>query len=450
MSSPENLYGDVLKERQASLELVQMILDEAKQQGATEAEVGLSKDAGLSIQVRNQKVETLEYNRDGGFAITCYIGKKKGSSTTSDTRPEAIKKAVAAAVAIAKQASEDPYAGLVDKSLLASEVIDVDICHPWETSIESLINEAKSCEQAAYDEGVNQVDSSDINSHIGFKVYGNSLGFMGSFPMSRHGLSCVAIEKDHHGNMQRDHWYTVSRLSDNLQNASEVGRIAAQRAQAKIDPKVLSTRKVPVLFKPEVARGLWGHFLSAIRGGSLYRKSTFLLDSLNTQVFPEWLTLEEQPHMLQGLGSAPFDNEGVLTRQKFFVNSGIVENYILSSYSARRLGMETTANAGGIYNCLVNSTGQSFNQLIKDMGTGVIVTDVMGQGVNIVTGDYSRGISGFWVENGEIKHPISEMTIAGNLRDMFNTIQAVGTDIDERASLQTGSILLSEMMVAGN
>ncbi len=450
MNKPETLYGDVLDELQPSCELVAMILDEAKKQGATEAEVGLSKDAGLSIQVRNEQVETLEYNRDGGFAITVYQGKKKGSSTTSDTRPEAIKKAVSMALAIAKQASEDPYAGLVDRELLATDILDVDVCHPWDINIEGLIDTAKNCEQAAKACNVDQVDSTDINSHIGFKVYGNSLGFVQGYPMSRHGLSCVAIAKDQQGNMQRDHWYTVSRLGKLLQSPNEVGKQAAERAIQRLNPQVLTTREVPVLFAPEVARGIWGHFLGGIRGSSLYRKSSFLLESLGQQVFPEWVNIQEMPHLPQGLGSAPFDNEGVQTYQKHFVENGVVKNYVLSSYSARRLNMQTTANAGGVHNCFITSTGQDFTTLLKQMDTGVLVTDVMGQGVNMVTGDYSRGISGFWVENGQLQYPISEMTVAGNLRDMFRNILAVGSDIDTRATIQSGSLLISNMMIAGN
>jgi PmbA protein len=450
MTHSEDLYGDVLADFDKSIAVVAGILDEAKRQGATDAEVGLSKDAGMSIQVRDKQAETIEYNRDGGFAITVYLGDKKGSSTTSDVRESSIKKAVTAAMQIAQQASEDPYAGLVDASLLAKEIPELDLCHPWKTNAEHLINQGVICEQAAYEKDIEQVDSVNISSHIGLKVYGNSLGFLEGFPMSRHSLSCVAIAKDQQGNMQRDHYYTTSRIGPNLEDAASIGLKAAERTIERLNPQILKTNKVPILFVPDVAKGIWGHFLSAIRGSSLYRNSSFLKDSLGTQIFPNWIEIKEQPHLLRALGSSPFDNEGVATYDKSFVKGGIVESYILNSYSARRLGMQTTGNAGGIHNCIIPSSGQSFSELLKQMGTGVVVTDVMGQGVNMVTGDYSRGFSGFWVEHGEIQFPINEMTIASNLKDMFSSIVAVGNDIDTRSGLQTGSILIQEMTVAGN
>jgi len=442
---------DIAHEKSSMSQLIKDILHEANKLGATSAEVGVSKQCGLSANVRNNDVETIEFNRDCGFGITVFIGKRKGNASTSDSSPSAISAAVEAAVSIAKQTTEDPYAGLVDAALMAEDIKDLQLDHPMGITPETAIERALNAERAMLttDKKIKSSDGATFASHRGIRMYGNSHGFIDGYPTSRHVLSAVAIAEDNQG-MQRDYYYSVARNSNKLLDDEIIGIKAAERSVARLGAKSVSTGEFPVILNPEVAAGFFGHFSNAIRGGNLYRKSSFLLDQLGEKIFPENINIEEKPFILEGLGSAPFDAEGVATREQYFIRKGILENYILSSYSARRLNMQTTANAGGIHNLLVTGSDKSIKQLLAQMHKGLLVTEVMGQGVNIVTGDYSRGASGFWVENGEIQFPVEEITIAGNLKQMMSNIVAVGNDYDPRLSTQTGSVLLDSMTIAGS
>ena len=440
---------DIDAEKAEMSELIERIISKAKASGATAAEVGVSKQVGLSTKVRKLEVETVEFNRDYGFGITVYIGHQKGSSSTSDTSDSAIVNAVEAALAIARETSSDPCSGLADPDKLAINIPDLELDHPQGLLPEQAIEEAKICEQAILDAD-KRIQSSDgvtYASHRGIRMYGNSNGFLAGYPSTRHYLSALAIARDEKG-MQRDYYYTVSRKADELLSSKEVGEKAAELTLARLDSQTIKTGVYPVLFVPELAAGLLGHLCSAISGGSQYRKSSFLLDYLGRDVFPEFVNIYEEPHLKCRLGSAPFDSEGVITRDQHFIKDGQLCSYILSSYSARRLGLETTGNAGGTHNLAIDSTGQSFEELLEQLGTGLVVTEVMGQGVNLVTGDYSRGASGFWVENGKIQHPVEELTVASNLKEMFMSLQAVGNDIDSRLSTRTGSMLIPKMTVA--
>lgn len=430
--------------------LVAAILDEARRQGATAAEAGVSQEAGLSVTVRLGEVETVEHNRDKGLGVTVYFGQRKGSASTSDFSGEAVRETVAAACAIAKYTAEDSYAGLADPELMARDVPDLDLYHPWSVTPDEAVNIAQACEAAAMaeDKRITNSEGATLSSHAGFRVYGNSHGFVGSYPTSRHSVSCAVIGEDGHG-MQRDYWYSVARDAADMESPEYVGRRAAARTVRRLNAQRLSTRQVPVLYSPEVAMGLISHFIGAIRGGSLYRKSSFLLDHLGKQVFPEFMRIHEQPHLRKGLGSAPFDEEGVATRARDIVTDGVLQGYVLDSYAARKLGMQTTGNAGGVHNLIVEPGQDDFAGLLGKMDTGLVVTELMGQGVNIVTGDYSRGAAGFWVENGEIKYPVEEITVAGNLRDIYRGIVAVGSDVELRGNIRTGSILIERMTIAG-
>ena len=430
--------------------LVDELLVEAKKQGATAAEADVSIVTGLSVSVRKGEVETVEHNHDRGLGVTVYIDKCKGSASTSDFSSNAIKETVAAACGIAKYTTGDPYAGLADAALMAKDYENLDLCHPWALDAENAIRLGVECETAAreLDKKISNTEGANVSTHQGERIYGNSHGFIGSYSTTRHGISCSVIAQEGDA-MQRDYWYTSSRVADRLEDAAAVGRKSAERALRRLGGQRIKTGKVPVLYAPEVASGLISHFISAIRGESLYRKTSFLVDSLGKEIFPSFVTISEQPHLKQGLGSAPFDGEGVRTQARDIVSDGIVQGYVLSSYSARRLNMETTGNAGGVRNLTVSSGDKDFDALLKTMGTGLLVTELMGQGVNQTTGDYSRGAAGFWVENGEIQYPVEEITIASNLKNMFSGIQAIGTDVDYRRNVRTGSILIDEMMVAG-
>ncbi|MFT5450852.1 MAG: PmbA protein, partial [Enterobacterales bacterium] len=410
-----------------------------------------SKQSGLSVNVRNNDVETVEFNRDCGFGITVYIGKRKGNASTSDTSSSAITAAVQAAVSIAKQTSEDPYAGLVDAELMATDIKDLHLDHPMGITPEKAIEHALNAERELLrtDSRIKSSDGTTFSSHRGIRMYGNSHGFLAGYPTSRHLLSAVAIAEDKQG-MQRDYYYTIARNAKNLLSDELTGRMAAQRTVSRLGGQSIPTGEFPVILSPEIAAGFFGHFINAIKGGNLYRKSSFLLDHLGEKVFPEFINIEEDPYILEGLASAAFDAEGVATRKQYFAKNGVLENYVLSSYSGRRLDMETTANAGGVHNIFVSNSGLSHQQLLDKMQNGLLVTEVMGQGVNILTGDYSRGASGFWVQNGEIQFPVEEITIAGNLKTMMANVVAVGNDYDQRLSTQTGSVLLESMTVAGN
>lgn len=430
--------------------MVQQLLDEAKKRGATAAEADVSVVTGLSATVRLGEVETVEYNKDRGLGLTVYFGKRKGSASTSDFHAGAIEETVAAACGIAKYTAEDEFSGLPEKDSLAFDYPELDLHHPWEIDSEKAVDLAKACEDAArgYDQRITNSEGASVSTHRGVRVYGNSLGFVGGYGTTRHSISCSVIAQQGES-MERDHWYTSSRVPATLDDPEAVGFEAARRAVHRLNARKLATGVWPVLYIADVAGGLWSHFTGAIRGESLYRKSTFLLDSLGTQVFPDYVTLTEEPHLARAIGSAPFDGEGVRTRAHDIVRDGVVQSYILDTYSARKLGMTSTGNSGGVHNLHVRSGDQGLDALLKRMDKGLLINELMGQGVNRVTGDYSRGAAGFWVENGEIQYPVHEITVAGNLRDMFKRIVAVGNDIDPRRNVRTGSVLLEAMTIAG-
>lgn len=445
IANPESLPD------QARLEaLVREILAEAQAQGASAAEAGVSFDVGLSVTVRLGEVETLEYHRDRGLGVTVYFGQRKGSASTSDISPAAVRETVRAACGIARYTAEDACAGLADPERLAREIPDLELDHPWDITAERAIELARECEDAARaaDARITNSEGASVATYRSLRVYGNSNGFIGGYPSTRHSISCTVVARQG-DRMQRDHWYSVAREHAGLESPAAVGRRAAERTVRRLGGRKLATRKAPVLFVPELARGLLGHFVGAIRGASLYRKASFLLDHLGKQVFPSYLRIHEQPHLKRALGSAPFDNEGVATQARDVVRDGRLEGYVLDSYAARRLGMQTTGNAGGVHNLTVEPGALDFSGLLREMGTGLLVTELMGQGVSIVTGDYSRGAAGFWVENGEIQYPVEEITVAGNLRDMFRQVVAVGNDVDTRGSIRTGSWLVESMTIAG-
>ncbi|MGR9099715.1 MAG: metalloprotease PmbA [Gammaproteobacteria bacterium] len=431
--------------------IVRELLDEAKLQGATGAEAGLSAESGLSVTARLGDVETIEHHRDQGLGVTVYFGKRKGSASTTDLMPESIRETVNAACSIARFAGEDDFAGLPDAVMLAKDIPELDLCHPWEVTADEAIALAIECEDAAraYHPEISNSEGANVDTHHGVRILGNTLGFLHGYPTTRHSLSCSVLGR--RGNdMQRDYWYTIARSAGELESAAEVGKKAAERTIRRLGARSLSTRHCPVLYSAEIASGLIGHFIRAVSGGSLYRKSSFLLDSLDKQVFPEFMRIHEQPHLINALGSAPYDGEGVATKARDIVSAGTLRSYVLSSYSARKLGMQTTGNAGGVHNLIVESGEDDFSAMLKKLDTGLLATELMGQGVNPVTGDYSRGAAGFWVENGEIQFPVEEITIAGNLREMYRDILAVGNDVDCRGNIRTGSILVGKMTVAGN
>ncbi len=433
---------------------VTKVLELAKSLGADGAEVAMSRQQGLSVGTRLGEVENVEFTNDGALGITVYQQGRKGSASTADLSEKALSQAVEAAVNIAKYTSVDDCSGLADKALLAMESKDLDLYHPKALTTEQAIHIAKACEQSALesDKRITNSDGASLDCFSGFKVYGNSHGQIAAYPSSRHSLSCVVIAGSD-DNMQRDYAYDVNRDFSLLESGISIGKKAASEVISRLNPQKLSTMKVPVLFRADIANTIWGHFIAAISGGNLYRKSSFLLDALGKEVFPEFLAIQERPHILKALASSSFDSEGVATTDRDIIIDGALQSYLLTSYSARKLGLTTTGHAGGIHNWLVNTkNGQhsgDFDAMLKTLGTGLLVTELMGQGVNVVNGDYSRGAAGFWVENGEIAYPVSEITIAGKLQDMFKGIVAVGSDIDMHGSIRTGSILVDEMQVAG-
>lgn len=430
--------------------VVQQLLDEAKHQGASAAEAAFSVDNGLSVSARLGDVETIEYHCDQGIGVTVYFGQQKGSASTNDVSADSLKETVKAACSIARYASADEFAGLPDVAMLATEFPELDLNHPWDIDAEQAISVAIECENAArhFDKAISNSEGATVNSHQGTRVFGNSLGFLQGYQSSRHSISCSVLAGSGDA-MQRDYWYSVARNPALLESARCVGEKAAQRTVARLNARSLSTRQCPVLFAPEMASGLVGALLGAISGASLYRKSSFLLDSLDTQILPDFVRIHEQPLLVGGMGSASYDAEGVATRARDIVSDGILRSYILSTYSARKLGMQTTGNAGGVHNLIVEPGDKDFSGMLNLLGTGLLVTELMGQGVNRVTGDYSRGASGFWVENGAIQYPVQEITIAGNLKTMLRNIVAVGNDMDLRGNIRVGSILLEQMAIAG-
>lgn len=440
-----------LKENSELVDCVEIALKAAKKNGATSAEASLGVDAGISVTVRNGSIETMEYHQDKGLGITVYIEKSKGSASTSDLSSKAIKETVKVATDIARFTAGDEFAGIAEEDDLAWDYPDLDLYHPWGISADDAVDLAIDCEKAAmkFDKRIVNSEGASVSSHESFHVYGNSHGFTGAFPSSSQSLSCSVIAKS--GDiMQRDYWFTATRDSSLMEDAKKVGKKAAKRTIARLDAQKIPTGKSPVIFVPEMAAGLISHFINAIRGANLYRKSSFLLDALDEKIFPEWMHIYEQPHIVGGIGSAPYDGEGVITRSKNIVAEGVLTSYILDSYSAKKLGMKTTGNAGGVHNLIVEPGENSFNSILSSMDKGLVVTELMGQGVNTVTGDYSRGAAGYWVEKGKIKYPVEEITIASNLKDMFRQIVCVGNDIDTRRNTRTPSIFIEEMTVAGN
>ena len=443
--------ADMATEQAALERTVEQMLAAAKAQGATQAEAGLSVDSGYSATARLGDVETIEHHRDRSVGVTVYFGHRKGSASTADFSIDAVRDTVTAACGIARYTSEDDCAGLADADCMATDIPDLDLCHAWDLDVEQAIALAIETEDAARatDPRISNSEGATVSSHQGLRVYGNSHGFLAGYPSSRHSLTCVVLA-EHNGGMERDYWYTTARDASELEDARSVGRRAAERTVQRLDARQLSTRQAPVLYTPEVASGLIGHFVAAIRGSSQYRQSSFLLDAAGEQIFPDWLRMHEQPHLLRGPGSAPYDAEGVATRARDLVTDGVLQGYVLNSYSARKLGLQTTGNAGGVRNLTVDPGEQDFDGLLQAMGTGLVVTELMGQGINMVTGDYSRGAVGFWVEAGKIAYPVEQITVAGNLRDMYRQIVAVGSDVDKRGGIHTGSILIEQMTIAGD
>ncbi|HTV94487.1 MAG TPA: metalloprotease PmbA [Steroidobacteraceae bacterium] len=431
--------------------IIERALEEARTRGATQAEAAVSQDSGLSVGVRLGEVETLEHQRDRSMGISVYFGQRKGSASTADLSLQAVRDTVAKACSIARFTAQDACSGLADAALMARSQPDLDLDHPWNLSAERAIDIARSAEAAAlaFDARINNSEGASVATHRGLHVYGNTHGFIGGYPTTSHTLSCVVLAGTGES-MQRDYWYSTSRDWHELEDAEAVGRESARRTVLRLGPRKLSTRRAPVLFAPEMARGLIGHFTAAIRGSSQYRQSSFLLNAAGEQVFPAGFSIAERPHIPKAMGSAPFDEEGVTTRERELIADGVLTGYILSSYSARKLGLTTTGNAGGAHNLVVAPTAAGGREaMLARLGTGLLVTELMGQGVNAVTGDYSRGAAGFWVENGAVQYPVAEITIAGNLRDMLKRIVAAGDDVDVRGGIRVGSVLLEEMTIAG-
>jgi len=445
-----NLPKEIEQKKDDLILMIWQVLDEAKTQGATAAESEVGAGTGLSVTVRLGEVEKIEHERDKGLGITVYMGKRKGSASTSDFSDNALKETVKAACDIARYASDDSCAGLVDAELMAKEIPDLDLHHPWSITPEQAIDIAIECESCArnYDQRINNSDGCMISTYSGIHIYGNTHGFANGWQWSSHTIDCAMIAENA-GSMQRDGWYSKTRDHHDLQKIRDIGTEAARRTVQRLGARKLTTRSVPVIFEAPVASGLFSAFITAISGGSLYRRASFLLDKLGEQVFSKHIHIHEQPHLKKALGSAPFDNDGVATRAHDIVKDGILQGYVLSGYSARKLGMQTTGNAGGVHNLIIEPGEHNLDSLIKKMDAGLLITDIIGFGVNQVTGDYSRGASGFWIEHGEIQYPVEEITIAGNLKDMYLQIAEIGNDVDPRGNILTGSVLIENMTVAG-
>ncbi len=427
------------------------VLARCRANGATQAEVSLNLDAGLNVNVRMGEVETVEHTRDRGVSITVYFGGRKGSASTADVRPESITTTIEQACAIARYTEEDRCAGLAEAERMATFFPELDHWHPWALDAARAIELGIASEAAgrALDPRLNNSDGASVSTSSSIALYANSHGFIGRETGTRHSISCSLLGEDDSG-MQRDYWYTSACAAADLETAEAVGIRAGERTLARLSPRKIATQEYAVLFAPEVARSLVGHLVGAVSGGALYRRASFLLDSVGTRLFPEWFNIIERPHLKRAPGSSAFDAEGVATIDRELISDGVLARYVLGSYSARKLGLTSTANAGGTHNLVVAANAGDFADMLQRLGTGFLVTELMGQGVNNVTGDYSRGATGFWVENGVIAYPVDEVTIAGHLRQMFERIVAVGNDVDRRSSILTGSILLEKMMVAGS
>ena len=432
-------------------ELASTALDYARTRGATSAESDVSEGFGQTVTVRRGEVETIEYNRDKGLGVTVYVGQQRGHASSSDFSAQAVRDTVDAALSIARFTAPDDCSGLADPDLIARDIPELDLWHPWDLPVERAIELAKIAEDAGFavDRRISNSEGATVSTQESQFIYGNSLGFLGGYPTSRHGIWCSLIAGKGDA-MQRDDWYETARDPLDLAAPETVGRRAGERAVNRTGARKISTMQAPVLFEAPIASGLLGHFVSAVSGGSLYRKSSFLLDSLGTQVFSPLVQIADIPDIPKGLASSPFDEEGVATHRREVVKDGIVQGYFLASYSARKLGMRSTGNAGGNHNLILKDTGEDFEALLRKLDKGLLVTELMGQGVNPVTGDYSRGAAGYWVENGKIAYPVQEITIAGNLKDMFRSLVAVGTDTNLRSSRRCGSILLEHMTIAGD
>ncbi len=431
--------------------LAQDVLDYAKKRGATAADTEVSEGFGQTVTVRHGEVETIEYNRDKGIGVSVYLGQQRGHASTSDFSAKALRDTVDKALSIARFTAVDDCAGLADPDLLAREFPDLQLFHPWGVPVERAIEIARACEDAGFavDKRISNSEGASVSTQESHFIYGNSHGFLQGYPSSRHSIGCSLIAGKDDG-MQRDDWYDTARSPLDLVTPESVGKRAAERAVRRLDSRKIATTQVPVLFEAPIASSLLGHFVSAVSGGNLYRKSSFLLDSVGKQVFAPCVQISDLPNIPKGLASGPFDEEGVATQPRDVVANGVVQGYFLSSYSARKLALRSTGNAGGNHNLMLKNTGEDFAALLRKMGTGLLVTELMGQGVNQVTGDYSRGAAGYWVENGEITYPVQEITIAGNLKEMFLGITGIGNDILRRSSRQCGSILIERMTIAGD
>lgn len=432
--------------------VVKLLIDEARAQGVDQAEAAASHDVGLSATARLGDVENLEYSNDRGVGITVYKGSRKGSASTSDFNPDALREAVAKACSFARSTAPDEHAGLADAELMAKDPPDLELAYEWSLDADAAVRLAIDCEDAAraYDARIINSEGATVSSSSGARAYGNTHGFLASYPKTSHSISCVVVGKEDSDDMQRDYWYTASRDPGALEDAREVGRIAARRTVERLGSRKIGTTKAPVLFVPELARGFIGHAIGAIAGGAQYRHASFLLDAAGEKIFPDFLQIRERPHIPGALASAAFDAEGVATRDRDLVIDGVLQGYILSSYSARRLGLKTTGNAGGAHNLEVPGNAGDLASLMKSMGRGLLVQELIGQGLNAVTGDYSRGASGFWIENGAVAYPVHEVTIAGNLRELYPRITAIGDDTDLRGGIRCGSLLVDDMTIAGS
>lgn len=448
--TPDPAADDSVSRMEALTALSGRLLALCRGAGADQAEVSCSEERGLNVGVRMGEVETVEATRDRGIAVTVYFGQRKGSASTADLREESLAATVEQACAIARFTSPDPASGLADAARMATDPLELDAWHPWDVDADRAIELALACEAAGRDADprIANSDGASVGTGASLGVYANSHGFVGASRDTMHSISCALIA-GRGGDMQRQGWYSVGLAGTDLEPAAAVGRKAAARAVARLQPRPLATGQYPVLFDAQVGRTLIGHLLAAVSGGAQYRRASFLLDSAGERLFPEWFGVYERPHLVRGLRSAWFDAEGVATRDSALVEDGVLQRYVLGSYAARRLGLESTGNAGGVRNVEVAANAGGQDALLRAMGTGLLVTDLMGQGVNTVTGDYSRGASGFWVQDGVISHPVEGITIAGNLKAMFQAIEAVGSDVDPRSHLRTGSILLGNMTVAG-
>ena len=435
---------------QSLKQIIADTLQLAQDKGATQVEAGLTVSEGMSVTARMRDVETVEYQQDNGLGISVYFDKHKGTASTSSLDPEAIRKTVEAACNIARYTSEDPCTGLADAELMATEFADLDLYHDWDITSEKAIELALGCEAAALDVDPRITNSEGATLELGKSIsaYGNSHGFLQAEHKTRQTISCAVVAQDDKG-MQRNYWYSIGRSPEQLESIEQVGRMAAERTLARLGSVKLKTGQSAVMFSPEVARGLISHFDAAIGGNAQYRKASFLLDALDTRVFPDFVQLKEQPFLPRALGSANYDGEGVATREQYLVQDGVVQTYLLDSYAARKLGRQATGHASGVHNLTLQDTGKDFEGCLKAMDRGLLVTELMGQGVSTVTGDYSRGAAGFWVEHGEIQYPVEEITIASNLKDMFAGIVEIGSDVDRRGNILCGSIVIDKMMIAG-